>query len=377
MTNPPLDAIREALVTSLGTTVGAEQDLFKETPAHCRHLRLPGPVLEDDVLERIRKNPLEGLKARTLTAVFPAESGGDGLAGAMADLYRNAGDAVAEGATLLIISDRSWSREMAPIPALLATAGVHHHLIREGSRTRCGLIVETGEAREIHHLCCLIGYGAGAVNPYLALSSAASMAEEGILEAIDPATARRRFIKAAEKGILKVMSKMGISTLQSYRGAQIFEAVGISPSVIDAYFTGTSSRIGGADIERIAADAARRHRSAFPDRVIPSAEALPAGGKYQWRRNGETHQYSPSVSPSFSRRSVPSTKGHGGSTRRPSTTIIGAGGSSEGFWALAPADRPYPWMMSSPGRPLSSDSRPEPCPTAPSAKRPMKPWPSP
>ncbi|MGD9016645.1 MAG: glutamate synthase large subunit [Desulfobacterales bacterium] len=293
VTNPPLDAIREALVTSLVTTVGAEQDLFKETPAHCRHLRLPGPVLEDDAVARIRNSPLEGLESRTLTAVFPAESGGEGLNRAMADLCRSAENAVAEGVTLLIISDRSWSRELAPIPALLATAGVHHHLIREGVRTRCGLIVETGEAREIHHICCLIGYGAGAVNPYLALSSAASMAEEGILEGVDSATARRRFITAAEKGILKVMSKMGISTLHSYRGAQIFEAVGISPSVIDAYFAGTPSRIGGADLKRIAADAALRHRSAFPDRVIPSAEALPVGGRYQWRRNGETHQYSP------------------------------------------------------------------------------------
>lgn len=295
VTNPPLDAIREALVTSLWTTVGAEQDLFDETPEHCRQLRIDHPVLTHRDLARIRGRNGTGIVSVTLPTLFPAGSGESGLEAAMADLCRQASDAVDRGATLLILSDRGWDSQTAPIPILLAVSGVHHHLIDQGQRTRCGIIAETGEAREIHHFCCLIGYGAGAVHPYLALDTIRRMAVDGEIRLADPEAAAQNYIQAVGKGILKVMSKMGISTLQSYRGAQIFEAVGIAAPVVDAYFTGTPSRIGGADLGRIAETVARRHRLAFPDMSIPAAEELPAGGRYQWRRGGERHQYTPDV----------------------------------------------------------------------------------
>jgi glutamate synthase domain-containing protein 2/glutamate synthase domain-containing protein 1/glutamate synthase domain-containing protein 3 len=293
VTNPPLDAIREALVTSLSTTLGPEADLFFETPLHCRQLQIDHPILTDSQLERIRNNHAADLTAVTLPICYPVKEGAGGLKDALDALFDSAANAVEKGAAILILSDRDVSPELAPIPSLLATAGVHHHLIGKGLRTLCGIVVETGEAREIHHFCCLIGYGAGAVNPYLCLAGIEEMAHGGKLTDISAEKATANFIKAAGKGILKVMSKMGISTLQSYRGAQIFEAIGLSEKLIEAYFCGTRSAIGGSGLERIAAQIGNRHDQAYGSHSLAAGSRLPAGGKYQWRRGGETHQYDP------------------------------------------------------------------------------------
>jgi glutamate synthase (NADPH/NADH) large chain len=293
VTNPPLDALREELVTSLATTIGAEQNLFQETPQHCRQLRLDQPVIDNSQLEKIRRMNDDAIRSVTLSMLFQVEQGGPGLEQAMATLCRQATQAINEGASILILSDRGANKHLAPIPSLLATAGVHHHLIQQGLRTRCGIVVETGEAREVHHHCCLIGYGAGAVNPYLVYESLVEMIASGQLEGVTAHSAIQNYIKAAGKGILKVMSKMGISTLQSYRGAQIFECVGLNDMVIEKYFSGTPSRISGAGMELIAKEVQIRHQHAFPAAKIPAGDRLDLGGKYKWRRNGEAHQYNP------------------------------------------------------------------------------------
>ncbi len=293
VTNPPLDAIREELVTSLRTTIGAEQDLFEETPRHCRQLMLAGPVLTDTQLAQLRQIDQADLRSAALSILFRMEEGSRGLERALTALCRSAVGAVKNGATILILSDRGTDERLAPIPALLATAALHHHLIREGLRTRCGLVVETGEAREIHHFCCLLGYGAAAVNPYLVFETLAQMIADGDLPEVDAQTAVANYVKAVEKGILKVMSKMGISTLQSYRGAQIFECVGLNEAAIDRYFRGTASRISGAGIDLIAEEVQQRHRHADSSQNPTPERQLDPGGKYKWRRNGEAHQYTP------------------------------------------------------------------------------------
>ncbi len=293
VTNPPLDAIREELVTSLRTTIGAEQDLFQETPRHCRQLMLDGPVLTDTRLAQLRRIDQADLRPASQSMLFRVDEGSRGLERALADLCQAAVRAVKNGATLLILSDRGSDERLAPIPALLATAGLHHHLIREGLRTRCGVVIETGEAREIHHFCSLLGYGAGAVNPYLVFETLAQMIAADDLPEVDLPTAVANYVKAAEKGILKVMSKMGISTLQSYRGAQVFECIGLNETVVDRYFTGTSSRISGAGIDLIAEEVRQRHRHAGSSQNLAPERQLDPGGKYKWRRNGEAHQYTP------------------------------------------------------------------------------------
>ncbi len=293
VTNPPLDAIREKLVTSLSTTIGAEKDLFAETPAHARQLRLNHPVLTPATFEWLQREAPPDFRPETLPMTFTPEGGGAGLAAGLEDLCRRAADAVQGGAAVLVLSDRPVDRENAPIPALMATAAVHHHLIREGLRTRCGLVVDTGEAREIHHFCCLLGYGAGAVHPYLAYAGLADQVAEGRIADCTTVAAIANYRRAAAKGILKVMSKMGISTLQSYRGAQIFECVGIESDVVDRYFTWTPSRIGGVNLDQLAAEVCLRHRQGFDPEAIPSSQALDPGGKYRWRRTGEKHQYTP------------------------------------------------------------------------------------
>ncbi len=293
VTNPPLDAIREKLVTSLVTTIGAERNLFSETPAHARQIRLDHPVLTGAEFEWLQSRAPADLRAATIPMVYPAKGGGAELEKALDRICRLATEAVQKGAVILILTDRPVDRDTAPVPALLATAAVHHHLIREGLRPCCGLIVDTGEAREIHHFCCLLGYGAGAVHPHLAYASLADRVACGEIQDLSVEAAIENYRRAAAKGILKVMSKMGISTLQSYRGAQIFECIGIDPQVVDRYFTWTPSRIGGADLPLLAQEVQRRHRRAFPTTVIPAGAALDAGGKYQWRRNGEQHQYNP------------------------------------------------------------------------------------
>jgi glutamate synthase domain-containing protein 2/glutamate synthase domain-containing protein 1/glutamate synthase domain-containing protein 3 len=293
VTNPPLDAIREELVTSLKTTIGAEQNLFDETPRHCRQLRLDLPIIDNTRLAQIRSIDTGDLRSVTLPALFPVDAGGKGLEESMAELCRRAQEAVTAGASILVLTDRGMNQNQAPIPSLLAVAGVHHHLIREGLRTRCGIVVESGDAREVHHFCCLIGYGAGAVNPYMVFETLDELVTRGELSGISKETAVANYFKAASKGILKVISKMGISTLQSYRGAQIFECVGLHATVIDKYFSGTPSRISGGDIGLIAKEVQMRHQQAFPARDIPAGKGLDPGGKYKWRRDGEAHQYNP------------------------------------------------------------------------------------
>ncbi len=293
VTNPPLDAIREELVTSMITNVGAEQDLFKETADHCRQLKLEHGILTNAQLKKIRELDLPGLKSSTLSAVYKVSDGGAGLEVAMAALCRQATAAINGGNSLIILSDRAVDREHAPIPALLATGGVHHHLVRKGLRTRCGIIVESGEPREVHHFCLLFGYGAGAVNPYLAYETLDEMILKEMLTDIDLKTAVERFIKAAETGVIKVMSKMGISTLHSYRGAQIFECIGLNTSVIDKYFTWTFSPIEGIGIEEIAGESGIRHRRGYPPVDVAETLDLDVGGLYQWRRGGELHLFNP------------------------------------------------------------------------------------
>ncbi|HVA47806.1 MAG TPA: glutamate synthase large subunit [Pirellulales bacterium] len=296
VTNPPLDGIREEIVTSLITTVGSEGNLLAEAPGQCRLLRLEQPILTNAELAAIKVLDRPGYKARTLSMLFPRAEGAAALERRMHELRKEASQAIAEGATLLILSDRGVDAERVPIPALLATSGVHHHLIREETRTRCGLIVETGDAREVQHFALLTGYGAGAVNPYLAFATLEQMQSERCLPADMPIEKlEKNFVKAAGKGLLKVMSKMGISTQQSYRGAQIFEAIGLNRKLIDEYFTWTASRIQGVGIETIAEEAVRWHESAFPRTKVPNTLALDVGGQYQWRKKGEAHMFNPEV----------------------------------------------------------------------------------
>ncbi len=294
VTNPPLDQIREELVTSMESTIGPEGNLLAPTPESCRQIKLKDPVLSNEELARLRHIRLPGFRAATLPMLFPVAEGAAGLERALEDLQQRASRAIAEGANILILSDRGVGREQAAIPSLLATAAVHHHLVRQGARTRCGLVVETGDAREVHHMCLLIGYGAGAVNPWVAFETLDDMIGQGLLTGIDHRTAVRNYIKALNKGILKVMAKMGISTLQSYCGAQIFEAIGLDRALVDRYFTGTASRVSGIGIAGVAEEVRRRHERAFPERPVGEPE-LDWGGEYQWRRDGEFHMVNPDM----------------------------------------------------------------------------------
>jgi glutamate synthase (ferredoxin) len=294
VTNPPLDAIREALVTSMESTVGPERNLLLAEPESCRQIAITYPIIDNDQLAKLRHIDATGtgFTSVTLPMLYAPKEGGAGLERAMDKLRAQASEAVAAGHTILILSDRGVSEDLAPIPSLLATAGVHHHLVREGMRTRCALILESGDAREVHHVALLIGYGAGAVNPYLAFETLDDMIQQRVIEGLTHEKAVINYIKALNKGILKVMSKMGISTLQSYCGAQIFEAIGLDAQFVDRYFTWTASRIGGADINVIAREVQERHRLAFPARAASPAE-LETGGEYRWRRDGEMHLFNP------------------------------------------------------------------------------------
>jgi glutamate synthase (NADPH/NADH) large chain len=293
VTNPPLDAIREELVTSMASTLGPEGNLLEARPESCRQIKIATPVIHNDHVAKLRHLPPGSpFRSTTLPLLYDPAEDGPGLERAMAALCHKASRAVAAGYGILILSDRGVDPRHAPIPSLLATAGVHHHLVREGTRTRCGLLVETGEAREVHHVALLMGYGAGAVNPYLAFESLDDLIRQGLLPGVTHDQAVARYIKALNKGILKVMSKMGISTLQSYCGAQIFEAVGLERGFVDTYFTGTPSRIGGAGVSAISEEVRRRHERAFGSRPAGPVE-LEAGGEYQWRRDGEYHLFNP------------------------------------------------------------------------------------
>ena len=294
VTNPPLDQIREELVTAMESTVGPELNLLKPEPASCRQIVLPDPVVSNAELARLTHVHAPGFKSLTLPMLWPIAEGATGLERALESLQARASQAIGDGYNILILSDRGQSRERAAIPSLLATAAVHHHLVRRGERTRCGLVVETGDAREVHHMCLLIGYGAGAVNPWVAFETLDDMIRQGILTGIADAKAVKNYIKALNKGILKVMAKMGISTLQSYCGAQIFEAVGLNRDLVDHYFTGTASRVSGIGLDVIAEEARRRHARAFPERPIGGRD-LDWGGEYQWRRDGEHHMVNPDM----------------------------------------------------------------------------------
>ncbi|WP_078965558.1 glutamate synthase large subunit [Streptomyces aureocirculatus] len=301
VTNPPLDAIREELVTSLHSTLGPQGNLLEPTAASCRSVTLPFPVIDNDELAKLihinADGDMPGMKAATLSGLYRVSGGGDALAARIEEMCVEADAAIEAGARLIVLSDRHSDAEHAPIPSLLLTSAVHHHLIRTKQRTQVGLLVEAGDVREVHHVALLIGFGAAAVNPYLAMESVEDLVRAGtFLEATDGGaeTAIRNLIKALGKGVLKVMSKMGISTVASYRGAQVFEAVGLEESFVEKYFNGTTSKIGGVGIDVIAAEVAARHAKAYPVSGVPSAHrALDIGGEYQWRREGEPHLFDP------------------------------------------------------------------------------------
>ena len=294
VSNPAMDSINERPVMALFSTLGAEKNLLEETEAHARMIRMSHPVITDEELARLEQIDEPGFASRKLSCLFKVSDGGGGLRAALDRLCAEAEAAVREGANILILSDRGVSPEEAPIPMLLATGAVHHHLIRETLRTSCGIVCETGEAREVAHMALLIGYGAAAINPYLALQTIVELVEDGSYtpEGLDAETAIDNFIKANDKGLLKTFAKMGISTLQSYRGAQIFEAIGLDRGVVERCFKGTASRVSGVGYEVIAMEAAMRHARAFPGDEFQYPE-LDAGGLYQWRARGERHTFNP------------------------------------------------------------------------------------
>ena len=304
VTNPPLDAIREEVVTSVGTAVGPEGNLLDATAEHCRQLVLPFPVINNDHLAKIIHINEDGryahLRSLVVSGLYRVAEGESGLRATLAQICDDISTAIDEGVRLIVLSDRNSDEVFAPIPSLLLTSAVHHHLIRTKQRTKVGLIVESGDAREVHHMALLVGFGAGAINPYLAFESIEDMiaAEDGRgmhgLGGMDPKKAVNNYIKAAGKGVLKVMSKMGVSTVASYTGAQIFEAIGLSKSLIDEFFTGTVSRIDGIGLEQVSAEVAARHGVAHPSRPDQRIHRkLELGGEYQWRREGEHHLFNP------------------------------------------------------------------------------------
>ena len=292
VTNPPIDPIREELITSTTTLLGSEGNLLEPTPQSARMIRLEHPLLTNEQLEKLRHVERPGFVAATLSLLFPASAGPAGLGDALNALFDAADLAVQNGGNILILSDRGVDENKAALPALLAVAGLHHHLIRTATRTRVALVLESGEPREVHHFALLIGYGANAVNPYLAYESLDDMIHQGLLPEVDHKSAVKNFIKASIKGVVKTMGKMGISTIQSYRGAQVFEAVGVNHSVIEKYFTGTPSRIDGIDLETIARELLARHAKAFYPRGT-GEPTLDSKGEYQWRSDGEEHLFNP------------------------------------------------------------------------------------
>jgi glutamate synthase (ferredoxin) len=294
VTNPPIDCIREEIVTSSITTIGPEGNLLKPEPKSCNLIELKSPVLTNEELAKLKNVAHGRFRSVTIPTLFNPEEKAAGLEKAMDEVCRQASLQIDAGVNLIILSDRGVDKHNAAIPALLAVGGLHHFLIREGKRTKVGLILESGEPREVHHFCTLIGYGCAAINPYLAFETLDDMIRQGLLKTVDHDTACKNFVKAATKGIVKVASKIGISTIHSYLGAQIFECVGLQQSVVDKYFAGTSTRIEGADLAGIAEEALARHHGAFPDRPVDN-RALDVGGDYQWRAEGEAHLFSPQV----------------------------------------------------------------------------------
>ena len=292
VTNPPIDAMREELVTSSEVLLGTELNLLETLPENCHQIKLKTPILTNAELAKLRYVHRPGFMARTVPILFRVADGPAALERALEGVYRRARRAIAEGANILILSDRGVTRDLAAIPALLAVSGLHHYLIREELRTQVALVIESGEPREVHHFALLIGYGATAINPYLAYDTIDDMIHEGMLTDIDRHKAASQYIKSVVKGVMKVLSKMGISTMQSYCGAQIFEAVGLSQELVDKYFTWTSSRVGGIGLAEIYREVWQRHRQAYPDRAW-NGRTLAVGGDYQWRHDGERHTLNP------------------------------------------------------------------------------------
>ena len=297
VTNPPLDAIREELVTAIGGAIGPEPNLLQDGPEHARKLILPFPVLDNDQLAKIvhvEKEPRHGFRSTIIRGLYKASGGGAALEARLEEIFAEVDRAVADGVSFVVLSDRNSDAELAPIPSLLLLSAVHHHTLRRHTRTQISLVVEAGDVREVHHVALLIGYGAAAVNPYLAMESVEDLARNGYLGDVTPDKAVRNLIKALGKGVLKVMSKMGISTIASYRGAQVFEAIGLSQALVDRYFTGTTSRLGGIGLDVIAAEVAARHADAYPASGNRQPhQRLAVGGEYQWRRDGEDHLFDP------------------------------------------------------------------------------------
>lgn len=295
VTNPPLDAIREELVTSLSVYLGRRGNLLDETPQHCRLVKLKHPIISNVELAKIKQLDQPGVKAVTLSILFDPAYGPEGMEAVLNSLCASAVAAVNSGASVLILSDQGTDLHHAPIPSLLATSAVHQHLIREGTRTLCDLVIETGEAREVHHFCMLIGYGAAAVNPYLALETVVQLSQEGLLpKEVSAYQAEKNYLKAANKGILKVASKMGISTIQAYQGAQIFEALGLSSSLVKRFFTNTPSRIDGVGLDVLTKEVMDRHRRACSS-LRSDEKAVDSPGRYQWRKGGEAHMWNPTT----------------------------------------------------------------------------------
>jgi len=292
VTNPPLDGIREELVTQVAITIGPEGNLLEPKPESCRRIKLSSPVITNEELAKIRDVNLPGFKTKTIPILYKVAEGGKGLDSALEAIYVEVDKAIEDGYSNVILTDRDIDENKSAIPALLATAGVHHHLIRNGKRTRVGLVLESGEPREIHHFAVLLGYGIGAVNPYLAFESLGSMIGNGRLPEMTQQKAESNYIKAINKGLTKIMAKMGISTVQSYCGAQVFEAIGLEKAFVDKYFTWTASRIGGIGLDVVAKEMSMRHHNAFPDRAVKKPD-LEWGGEYQWRRDGEYHLFNP------------------------------------------------------------------------------------
>jgi glutamate synthase (NADPH/NADH) large chain/glutamate synthase (ferredoxin) len=291
VTNPPIDPIREAVVMSVSTGIGAEGNLLEEAPEHAHQLVMHGPVIRNVELETLRQVGHEVFETATLDLTWPVEEGAPGMQKRLTNLCDEAYDAVEAGVNVIILSDRRIGRDRAAIPALLAVAAVHHHLVRAGNRLQAGLVLESGEPREVHHFATLSGYGVSAINPYLLFDTVDDLVVQGRIPGVDdPDVGQRNIVKAIEKGLLKTISKMGISTIQSYCGAQIFEAVGLERDLIDRHFTGTASRIGGIGMDVLAQEALDRHGRAYP---IPEGELLPVGGIYAWRRDGERHMWNP------------------------------------------------------------------------------------
>ncbi|MBK6887096.1 MAG: glutamate synthase large subunit [Tetrasphaera sp.] len=298
VTNPPLDAIREELVTSLGTSVGPEGNLLTATPAHARQLVLDFPVIDNDQLAKIIRinadGDLPGYATVVVKGRYDVHGGAAALQARLEAIFAEVSAAIADGARFVVLSDRDSNRDLAPIPSLLLCSAVHHHLIREKTRTQVGLVIEAGDVREVHHVALLVGYGAAAVNPYLAMESVEDLVRSGALTGVTGEKAVKNLIKALGKGVLKVMSKMGISTVASYRGAQVFEAIGLSQDLVDRYFTGTVSQLGGVGLDVLAAECAARHSAAYPpEGVRMPHRTLGVGGEYQWRREGEPHLFDP------------------------------------------------------------------------------------